>query len=276
MSIKIIMSQIQRKYNPIELYHLRTISYEKLIDYLVDNQTEVVNLFWHPHPMILEELVSKLHLASIHDAIIDVGCGLSPFPKATHLVDFSENTTNQRITWNLDLDMDQFPTDNQSFQFLYCRHVLEDIQNPQHAFQEFIRIASQGYIETPSPLIECLRNVDGPSSSHLYRGYIHHRYLVWSDLRTNTLYFLPKYPLLEYIDIPKDMMKRMIYLANHFPVYWNNYYVWNSTQPPNIVVYRNGINMKIEKDYKRLILEAIRSSIDYTNQFIPTLQTTGT
>ena len=61
-----------------------------------------------------------------------------------------------------------------------------------NAFNEITRVCKTGYIETPSPLIEFSTNVDSGDSP--YKGYIHHRYFVWSDIKTNTLYFLPKYP----------------------------------------------------------------------------------
>jgi len=87
------------------------------------------------------------------------------------------------------------------------------------------------------------------------------------------LYFLPKYPIIEHIK-SNDKLKRRIILLNNYPVYWNNYYVWDMTnRKPNIVVYRNGINMNVFSDYERLLNEALNSSIEYTNNFIELLKT---
>jgi len=262
-----------RKYNPIELYHLDTIAYDAIPEDKVANETEIVHLFWWKHPHIIQRLLHKLNRESIRDLILDVGCGGDPFPAATHIVDFSDQYPHTQIRYTLELDTDRLPVDDFYFQYVYCRHTLEDLQTPQHAFQEITRLARQGYIETPSPLVECLRNIDGCDISPLYRGYIHHRYLVWTDSSTHTLYFLPKYPLLEYITFTEAMTKRMVYLVNHYPVYWNNYYVWDRTRPPKIVVYRNNINMDIMKDYHLLVEKAIMASIKSTNQFISDLQT---
>ena len=262
----------KRTYNSIELYHLNTIAYDAITDDKVENQTEIIHLFWWKNPHIMKQLLKKLSRDSIRDFILDVGCGGDPFPKATHIVDFSDQSSHPQIRYTLDLDTDRLPVHDLFFQYVYCRHTLEDIQNPQHAFQEITRLATQGYIETPSPLVECLRNIDDGPCSSLYRGYIHHRYLVWSDHSTHTLYFLPKYPLIEHLAFTDAMTKRMLYLVNHYPVYWNNYYVWDRTRPPKIVVYRNGINMDIVKDYPLLVEKAILTSIEYTNQFIPELQ----
>jgi hypothetical protein len=114
-----------------------------------------------------------------------------------------------------------------------------------------------------------MKGVDVPNCFPFnYAGYRHHRYIVWSDLKTNTLYFLPKYPLVEYLAINSELLQKYCYLLNHYPVYWNNYYVWNPDRPPKIIMYRNDVNMTILNDYSRLITEAISCSIEYTNHFI--------
>jgi hypothetical protein len=46
-----------------------------------------------------------------------------------------------------------------------------------------------------------------------------------------------------------------------------------TNRKPNIVVYRNGINMNVFSDYERLLNEALNSSIEYTNNFIELLKT---
>lgn len=44
----------------------------------------------------------------------------------------------------------------------------------------------------PSPLVELTKGVDGNIRfSNHYIGYVHHRYIVWSDLEENTIYFFP-------------------------------------------------------------------------------------
>lgn len=54
----------------------------------------------------------------------------------------------------------------------------EDIQNPDFAFSEMIRVSKEGFIETPSPLIEVTRNVDANDLTRAFCDYIHHRYIV--------------------------------------------------------------------------------------------------
>jgi SAM-dependent methyltransferase len=256
-------------------YHLRTMKYLDVPTSALQSSS-LIRKFWAPHPQILDALGRKLDRMGIADRIVDVGAGYCPFPRATHLLDWNHKdvpgSDAGKFVFQSDLDYDRLPYEDRFFSFAYCRHTLEDIQNPLHAFQEIIRVARQGYIETPSPLIELLRGVDGGALATSYRGYVHHRYIVWSDWATNTLYFLPKLPILEHLHIPEMDVARMTYLANHHPVYWNNYYIWDSTRMPRVVVYRNGVNMSItDGDYERLVGRAILESMAYTDAFLAVL-----
>lgn len=258
--------------NPMDEYHLRTIRFQDITDDMVCHQTHVTRAFWTPHPQIIDALGRKLTSSGMRDRIVDLGAGWSPFPYATHLLDWNHTHVPGKSVFQVDLDYDPLPFSDQFFSFAYSRHTLEDIQNPLHAFKEIVRVSAQGYIETPSPLIEVLRGVDGCADAP-HRGYYHHRYIIWSDPATHTLHVLPKYPMIEYFTIHTPMLRRLTYLANHYPVYWNNYYVWDFDNPPRILVYRNDINMKLENgDYWKLLNQSILTSIEHTNHFIPLLR----
>lgn len=250
--------------NPIHLYTLDTLDTKKPNS--TDDDRQINNFFWGMNPHLLKSLGVYLQKHGIQDKIIDIGCGSYPFPKADYLLDFTEvSSYMNKIVFKLDVDFERFLYVDAYFNFGHCRHVLEDIQNPQHAFNEIVRVCKSGYIETPSPLAELVPAIE--RSTLNYRGYIHHRYFVWSNLATNTLFFLPKYPIIERLNIDDDI-RRQYYLLNQYPVYWNNYYMWSSHKLPKIVVYRHGINMEIGRDYLRLLNEGINSSIEYTNHFI--------
>jgi hypothetical protein len=85
------------------------------------------------------------------------------------------------------------------------------------------------------------------------------------------LNFLPKYPILEHIKVDDTLAKVWNFVANNYPVYWNNYYLWDDKNPPKINVYRHGINLDIHKDYARLLLEAVQKSMEYTRAFISSI-----
>jgi len=251
-------------YNPQHLYSLNTIDFNRI----QHNNYKITNFFWNPNHLLMDKLYNQLDTLNINTNIIDIGCSNIDniqFKKATHLLDYSQLPSNDKIIIKLDLDFDKFPYCDNYFNFAYCRHTLEDIQNPQNAFNEITRISKNGYIETPSPIVELIEDVDAYNIKT--KGYIHHRYIVWTDMMTNTLNFLPKYPIIEKMKMYNK--EKFNYLLNNYSVYWNNYYAWDMNyNKPNIIVYRNDINMDIVKDYDRLLNEAINKSIENTTSFI--------
>jgi hypothetical protein len=113
-----------------------------------------------------------------------------------------------------------------------------------------------------------MNGVDGYNYSFMYKGYIHHRYFVWSDIETNTIYFLPKMPFVEILKFDDNIKSRFSYILNNYPVYWNNYFVFQNGVKPNIVIYKHSVNYDILMDTARLIIEGIVMSINNTNYFI--------
>jgi hypothetical protein len=256
----------------IEILNIDSISID---DYDNDSSTKINRFYWYPNRLLINKL--ETHLFSrlnINDGILDAACGVSPFPSSTHILDndFKDdinNITKGKKQIKFDLNFEKF-NDNIRFNFIYSRHTLEDLQNPQNAFNQLTKISSKGYIETPSPLIEFSRGVDADLdwvNSDSYRGYKHHRYIVWSDVDTNTLYFLPKYPIIEYCNVSDNIIRLMNYIANNYPLYWNNYYYWDKDddkKTPKICVL-NDINFK---DYNNYLTIAINKSIEYTKHFM--------
>lgn len=258
-----------------------------IIDDVNENLGEcetVVRHYWWRNEIIVGKLIAYLNNRNVNSNIIDIGCATIPFEKATHVVDFEDKTNKlslipQSNKFNIDLDNDKIPVVDKFFNFVYCRHTMEDIANPEFALREMMRVSPRGYIETPSPLIECLRNIDWfnadkPNKPNIWAnvcGYMHHRYIVWSNNKNNTIYFLPKYPIIEYLNWNPILLKKLTYIANHYPVYWNNYYLWDENNKPNIFVYRHGVNFNIGDDFTKLLLEGIHSSSEYTNHFLGNL-----
>ena len=253
--------------NPVDLYSFKTTEFDLISNESCINDDKLINWFWAPDKNLVNKLESDLNKKNISTNIIDVGCGFgnAMFPKLTHILgkDLKYNPNNLNFI-DFDLDFDKFLFNDNYFNFVYCRHTLEDIQNPQNAFAEITRVGKQGYIETPSPLIEITKSAD---QSNL-RGYVHHRYIVWSDITTNTLFFLPKYPLIESLDFNAGMTKKINHILNNYSIYWNNYYTWDESNKPNIVVYRNEIKCNICTDYANLLNTALDKSMEYTNHFI--------
>jgi len=236
-------------------------------------QNKVINRYWQPNQIVIQN-IQRYCETKEHKLVLEIGPGVEPFVLATDFIGCNEKITNY---CDIDIDKDTFPYTNEKFDFIYCRHVLEDIQNPDFALNEIIRVTKYGgYIETPSPLIEVTKNVDSHISSNMYCGYIHHRYIVWSNIQKNEIYFLPKYSCIldHMLHITEETNKHLYNLINNFPIYWNNYFVFET--PPTVIMYKNGVNFNVNgtsiesmvQEYIALIHRAVNESIQNTNYFV--------
>lgn len=234
-----------------------------------ENNLSIKNCYWTPNKFV-NKIIKNFCLENNLKTNLEIGPGIVPFTCATHFIGTNEYITNYT---EIDIDYQNIPFETNFFDFVYCRHVMEDIQNPDFALKEIFRVSKfGGYIETPSPLIETTKDVQ----SNLFCGYIHHRYIVWSSIEKNEIYFLPKYScILDNIkkDEIDENIKKIYHLINNYPVYWNNYFIYTGKQKPNIIMYKNGANFNINgrtmiDDYLLLINKAVNESIQNTNYFI--------
>jgi len=194
-----------------------------------------------PIPSIIRYFVSE---NKNNKKVLEIGPGSTPFPLSTHFIDHVVTRPN---VVNIDICNEKFPFDDNEFDFVYARHVLEDVQNPTVLFKELVRVGKKGYIETPSVIAEVARHID--ASSPPWRGYVHHRYLFWNS--ENTLICIPKYPFIEYIDFPDTHM----FLLD--PFNWNNYYQWDCQSQAKIKELKNCIDYDISMNYKTIINQAM-------------------
>jgi len=117
--------------------------------------------------------------------VLDVGYGDRSFPLATHAIDPIEDDAEKFYrTYPLQIlegveyykcYIEKTPFQNKYFDFVYCSHVLEHIENPEKACKELMRVAKRGYIESPSRLNEVLF------------GHSPHRWII--EVINNTLFF---------------------------------------------------------------------------------------
>lgn len=174
---------------------------------------------WHPIPEVIRCLSDGIPDGA---TVLEIGPGLIPFLRATAFVDFADVPLARKPFYKVDLTSERLPFDDKSFDFVYCRHVLEDSWNPFAICAEMSRVGKRGYIETPSPFAELCRGVDGNAPP--YRGYHHHRFIIWSD--GSQLKFVSKYPLVEYLVAPDAKLASML---RNGPKYWNTYFPWEGS-----------------------------------------------
>ncbi len=94
------------------------------------------------------------------DRILDIGSGNLPFPFATHLADLSLSDGNvgragepfRQIEGRqvYECNIEDLPFSDKEFDFVYCSHVLEHVNDPEKACRELMRVGKRGYIETPT------------------------------------------------------------------------------------------------------------------------------
>jgi len=226
------------------------------------NLLYVKNKYYAPIQNILN-MLSSFCISNNYKNILEIGPGKIPFRLASHFIGYNEKVENYI---SVDIDKEKFPFEDKYFDFIYSRHTLEDIQNPDFAFDEIIRTSSSGYIETPSPLVEILKGIDSNYFNENYCGYIHHRYIIWSNIEKCEIYFLPKYScIIDNLKYDDEMLKKMLNIVNNYPIYWNNYFIWKDRKP-KIKMYKNGINFDLTfESYANLLNEAVNESIKNTN-----------
>ncbi|MBM3546234.1 MAG: class I SAM-dependent methyltransferase [Alphaproteobacteria bacterium] len=183
--------------------------------------TSADRMCWDPIGEVVAYLVS---LTAGAKTILDVGPGaqVSLFPRATHAVDFTPHSFPGVESAVADFRRDRLPYGDKSFDFVYCRHVVEDLDDPLHLCREMMRVGRRGYIETPSPLAEVCRGIDGGNPP--WRGYYHHRHFVYSVPGSNRLSILAKSPRMEHDPMDDETIVRLL---RSNPFLWNTYFLWD-------------------------------------------------
>lgn len=194
------------------------------------------------------------------------------FPRSNILIDHFESQINvptEGITTHLiDIDLDRVPVEDFAFDFVYCRHLMEDLNNPLGAFREMTRLSKRGYIETPSPLIESLvideMSLDMP-------GYPHHRFLFWTHQPTNTLFALQKFPAINNLPRTMAQVTQWVKIVQELPHFFNNYYQWDvdAGLMPKIVMLKHAVHYNIDfpTTYHDVINRGAQVSTESTQHF---------
>lgn len=116
--------------------------------------------------------------------VVDIGSGDKPFWRADIFVDklslgnvqrASQLNTIHDIGTFIDSDASSLPFKNKSFDFSFCSHLLEHVDDPGAVIKEITRISRSGYIEVPNGLLETIR----PFDSHLWFVFLDKNKLVF-------------------------------------------------------------------------------------------------
>lgn len=221
--------------------------------------TQTSPKFWAPNQTVLDHLANNVIAADAK--VLDIGPGHAPFKRATHSVDFVDvpGVPNMK---KCDLANEPLPYDDKEFDFVYARHILEDMYNPFPLIKEMQRVGRSGYIECPSPIAELGRGVDGGSPP--FRGYHHHRFVVW--VFGKELRLMSKYPMVEYLKFEEAKIDALLAQDR----YWNSYYLWDHTI--NVVHRQSPLDFNIPRDYALILQEAMERSKESTDTFFSSIK----
>ena len=209
---------------------------------------------WGPIPEIAASLSALIPEGA---RVLEIGPGNVPFFRSTHFID---HVPGENV-YICDIQYERFPFEDNYFDFIYSRHVAEDLFTFKNFLEEMSRVGKAGYIETPSPAAEICRGVDGNSPK--WRGYHHHNFVVYED-EDATLCFLRKYPAIEHTDFEnEEFFENALRLS---PFLWNTYYLWQDE-----IKWKLLDNDIAFGGYGKRLFDAARTSIDSTNRTIQRL-----
>jgi hypothetical protein len=184
--------------------------------------------------------------------VLELGPGNIPFKNATHFVGWEhgiqpiDKSDNHVVC---DFNHHNLPFKDKEFDFVYCRHVLEDLIYPFRVMEEMKRVAKAGYIETPSPMAEIKKGIDGGDPK--WRGYHHHVWYVW--VKDNKLQFVKKYPISEYFNgIQENNLETFLENNSHG---WNTYFLWEDSF--EFELYQHGVDFYLTKDYNEFVCRKV-------------------
>lgn len=215
--------------------------------------------YWAPNQRVLDYLTNEVIAKDAK--VLDVGPGHAPFKRANVSVDFVDVPGVANLV-KCDLANEPLPFADKEFDFVYARHILEDMFNPFPLIKEMQRVGKGGYIECPSPIAELGRGVDGGSPP--FSGYHHHRFIVWvfgTELR-----FISKYAFLEYCRFDHATIDSLLKQDR----YWNSYYLW--TDSINVVHRQSPLDYSIPRDYAMILTDAIERSKESTDIFFSNIK----
>ncbi|MFC1646674.1 class I SAM-dependent methyltransferase [Patescibacteria group bacterium] len=118
------------------------------------------------------------------DLVLDIGSGDKPFWRADVYVDKLSLDNSQRTTGEktihgiglfIDSDVINLPFKDKVFDFSFCSHLLEHVEDPALVIKEITRISKRGYLEVPNGICESIV----PFDSHLWFVYTDNNKLVF-------------------------------------------------------------------------------------------------
>lgn len=193
------------------------------------------------------------------DLVLDVGSGDKPFWRADVIVDKYLDDNQQRHSGSVifdknrlffNSDVEDLPFKDNAFDFVFCSHLLEHVENPDKAIKEITRVAKKGYLEVPRAFRDFLQ----PFPSHLW----------FCDLKGNTLIFKRREKNKNFYLESTEKFGQRFY---SFPLY--RYLLAKETQFNFICLYwKKNINFAIQKANGKPFIYQAASKNDQEKSFL--------
>jgi len=113
------------------------------------------------------------------ELVLDIGSGGWPFKRANHLADKYPDETTHRVEEMVrderlffEVDLESLSFEDGYYDFVFCSHVLEHMDNPGQAMRELMRIGRRGYIEVPTRLSDVMMNFTRIPNHHRWHGVV--------------------------------------------------------------------------------------------------------
>lgn len=95
--------------------------------------------------------------------VLDIGCSNSALDQSTHVIDYIDHSKiyPEKICIVQDLNKNPtLPFGDSTFDFVYCSHVLEHLDDPLKILKEIERVGKEGAIIVPTKLEDNLYSID--------------------------------------------------------------------------------------------------------------------
>lgn len=220
--------------------------------------TQSSTKFWSPVAQVYDYLTNTVIPKDAR--VLEIGPGHSPFKRANVYVDFVDVPGIEMV--KCDVATEPLPFEDKSFDFVLSRHTIEDMYNPFPLLKEMSRVGKAGYVESPSPIAELGRGVDGGSPP--FRGYHHHRFIAWQFGKE--LRLISKYPFIEYLKFDEAKIDELLKQER----YWNTYHLWEGEI--QFAHRQSPLHYDIPRDYALILQEAMERSKESTDIFFSNIK----